>query len=245
MIVDKYSSTRALLKNFLRAEISDCRIHEAVSLEEGLSFFNPMDIQLAILSDRLSELEHAGRHRDIPPVVQRFANKVACLVILSLHQPQHMSGLQTMGFRHFLPNPYTANQLAEMVEQVAPARRLRNQPRFHLPHTTAHLHLGEHTLHALVVNVSPSGVLCEVAVTADKPPVFSFNDMSQLAISLHLPAALNIPVLERLACRLVGMKILEWHENNLPALLRLEVKLLTEMVHNFAQLSHTLLLMEE
>ncbi|MBF0613506.1 MAG: response regulator transcription factor [Magnetococcales bacterium] len=245
MIVDKYSSTRALLKNFLRAEISDCRIHEAVSLEEGLSYCNPIPIQLAILSDRLSELEHAGRNRDIPPVVQRFANQVTCLVVLSHHQPQHVSGLQAMGFRHILPNPYTASQLAEMVEQVAPARRLRNQPRFHLPHTTAQLHLGQHTLHALVVNVSPSGVLCEVALSADTPPTFSFDAFAQLAISLHLPPALKVPVQEHLACRLVGMKVLEWHENNLPALLRLEVKLRTEMIHNFAQLSHTLLLMEE
>lgn len=246
LIIDKFLSSRALLRHYLRAELNDCQLRELYSLEEGLPLLAREQIHIAILNDRLPGLENLLRdngHSDIP---SQFVTLVPSLIILTMDRPDHVSRLQEAGFHHFLATPFTPAQLAAQVEFLAPAKNLRSHPRFHLPGTEAQLHLGEWTFPSQVINVSRNGILCELTLVDPflvDPGLrsFSWEVLHHLRISVRLPDALHHPPLQEMPCRLVGIKVLQWHDNHLPNIIRVEVNLVAPLTANLEELARDLL----
>lgn len=234
LILDKYRSTRAKLKSFIGAELSDTVVHEADNVDDGMRILTQEEVHSLIVDDRLPGLERILCKRlKEPPTRSLFHVGVPSLLVLTSSPRQAtLERYREQGFEHFLPTPYTPENLASKIDALCAPRLLRNYRRYHLDGTRTMLLGNGSAIAGTLINFSRNGVLCESSLT---PPaggdgsenllVELISNLPLLRLSLLLPPDYRDIQVSNLPCRLVGMKVLSWLEDQRPERVRLELNI--------------------
>lgn len=231
LIIDRYVTTRTLIRSFLESELADIQVLEAGGLTAGQESMTRHRVHLVIVNDRLAGLELLVHHPPHDPSARIRMQAVTLLLVTSGGEAR-AERFRQEGFEHILVSPFSQELLARQVDLICPPRQLRACRRYHIPGAVTRLHWDGRVIPASLLNISRHGLLCEwrlegcpdlideeggVRDTAPLP----LHQWQGVTIDLRLPADWNAPELPPLAARLVGIKVMAWGEDGTPCRVRL------------------------
>lgn len=231
LLLDKYRSTRAKLKNYIGAELSDTVVHEADNVDDGMRILTQEEVHSLIVDDRLPGLERIlfNQTKAVQTRSIFHVGVPSLLVLTSSPRQATLERYREQGFEHFLPTPFTPENLASKIDALCAPRQLRSYKRYHLDGARTRLFSNAIEVRGNLINFSRNGVLCEISLTpqgggngADNLLTVLMSSLPLLRLSMELPPDYRDIQILNLPCRLVGMKVLGWQENLIPERVRME-----------------------
>lgn len=213
LLVHPARSTRALIKKYVFAELSDVEFIEAGNAEDALAELqvNPFDVVVVSPGTRdmsLLELKEG--------VAETEHNRATPLIVLSEDENgEDFEALNAQGFEHVVALRVRPVELIHAINKVCNPRNWRKNERHYIPGAEVLIKVANATAEAHLINISKGGVLLDLI--SNDPEILLQGD---LMLTIWIPESGQENKLDQLPGKLSRLHVLEWHSDNRPAAMR-------------------------
>lgn len=160
LLIHPALETRAKLSRDIFSEFDDIVISEANSVEEALDLLNHKKFDLILAGSYWGSMKGVELYEKAKRTPLNRATPFI-LVVDSQAQDENEE-LEIQGVEHFLVLPATPVEISAKINATCNPRKLRSYDRFSLPNVKITFHLKQGPLAAEMVNLSLSGMLCDL-----------------------------------------------------------------------------------
>jgi len=199
---------RDIINRFLATEMPDIEFREAGAASDAINLLQRERFDIVLCATTIDGMDGraiSAKMRSIPQ------NENAHFILLiSSGKEEPLKESLRRGFENYMHIPFTAQELAEKVNEKVDPRTWRKHDRLHIPGARAVLHLASGTIEAVVVNISMSGLLCDFPTTAQWSEIWRGAEMT-----LHFPPAYESVTIPGVRYKLLRMNILPAKESQI------------------------------
>ncbi len=209
LIIHGSRSVRRLLKTYIVSELTDVLIFEAETPEDGAQQLQDQKFEVVICGKISNELGKTFIHKTIE---ETGANKDTPIIILtSTCSVENIDELIKDGVKHYLVIPFSQFELRDKINEVCEPRSWREHDRVSIPDTKAIIHMDNGDVEVDVINLSESGILCDIESTEQ------YGDLLNSAhITVKFSAKYGGAMVKILWCKLFRAIVLKWNEDYFP-----------------------------
>ncbi len=209
LIVHGSRSVRRLLKTYIVSELDDAVIFEVETAAEALEKLQDKKFEVILCGKVANEIGQTFLHKKMEEI---SLNKETPVIILtSTCTVENIDEFVKEGIKHYMVIPFTHFDLRVKINEVCDPRNWRVHDRVSIPDTKATIHLKDCDVEADVINLSETGLLCDIASTT------RFNDLVDSShITVKFPAKHKGAEIKILWCKLFRVIVLDWDEEYFP-----------------------------
>ncbi len=213
LIIHDSRVIRSLVKGFILAELDDITPLEASSGKEALQMVEQGKIDIILSAYFLKDCEGHELHSKLKAT--EMGSEIPFIVFTSTATDEHIDEIRQRGIQHHLVAPFSSVTLRKKIDEVFDPRQLRGQQRYSIPGTQAVIHLESQNITADVINLSISSAFCEFTLPADASDL-----LGSMYLSINFPAEYEGVMISDLYCKLLSVKTISWHPNDVPEKVR-------------------------
>ena len=160
LIINESRIMRRLLSSYILAELPGFEVHITSTAEEGLKAAGEKSYDLIISANEMEKMDgiEVYRRLGLSPL-----NRDAPFILMTSNREEAFrQKLREEGINHCLYSPFTAIDLAHLIENALNPRAKRKYDRFGIPGVKAVIQFQTGRLESRALNVSLKGVLTEV-----------------------------------------------------------------------------------
>ncbi|MEW5721899.1 MAG: response regulator [Thermodesulfobacteriota bacterium] len=217
LIVHESQLLRKIITGYVLSELSDLVVESAGSAQEGLVALEKKKYDVIVSALEMSGMDGLELFRRM-----RFleTNKDTPFVLTtSTDTKAQRRRVASAGIRHVLISPYTATDLARMVDVASDPREKRAFDRYSIPGVMAVFHWVESDISARVLNLSLKGVYCELVHREEYA-----NPLRPFKLDLVFPEEYGRARVENILASVLRINVMNWRDDHTPDLVRLAVK---------------------
>ena len=206
LLVHDSSLIRKLLKGYISSELDDVKIIEAKYMHEVEQILNSQKIDIVLSGNKMKEFESSFVFN---VKNNSLLNSETPLVILtSTRSDSNIEELKKNGIEHYVFPPHSSSGLISKINELYDPRKLRSEPRFFIPGTSALIHMENSDLKTKVINISQKAVRCELKLNEINDTILKAN-----YISLQFPEEYGNIIIEDIWSKILNIKILNWNKD--------------------------------
>ena len=213
LLVHPGRSIRGLIKKYVYAELSDIEIIEAESGRQAIERLAAQRFDIVACTDQLKDMELTvlkAQEQETP------VNRRTPFVVVSESESAHARNeLVSQGFDHVVQIRVRPVDLILKINKLCDPRNWRRDTRYHIPSMRVAIQMHQHTVNALLINISLGGILVELAT--DQPQLLM---QSGVDITLQIPLADGPATIDGLKGKLLRMELIKWTPDLVPAAMR-------------------------
>ena len=213
LLIHPGRSTRALIKKYIFAELSDTEIEEADSGQKALAQLQTGKFDVIISAERLDDygLEaFASKLETLKPY-----GRNSLIVISDSESDQVREDLVVQGFQHVVQIRIRPADLIKQINFVCDPRKWRKNARYHIPNSAVIIESPTRKMDADLINISLGGVFVEL--TTEDPSALMNGG---LLLTLQIPLSGAIAQIDGLTTKLLRVETVAWTRGHLPRTMR-------------------------
>lgn len=213
LLIHPGRSTRALIKKYIYAELSDTKIAEADSGQSALAQLMAVRFDVVISAENLADMgldDFASKLEAIKP-----GGRAALIVISDSEANQEREDLVLQGFANIVQIRVRPADLIESINRVCDPRKWRKDTRYHIPNTGVVIASYNKEIEAMLINISLGGILVELTT---EDPSCLMN--SGLKLALLIPLSHTTARIDGLTAKLLRIETVAWTKGHLPRTMR-------------------------
>ncbi len=212
LLIHDSSTLRNIVRRYLMSEANDIDLREIVNGEEGLDLLRREKFDFVLCGNEIGETDGLGIHEEM--VEQTVNSETPFLLLTSSPDEAHFRKFRAHGVENILTIPFSAVDLMRKINEVCNPRLWRRHERVGMHGTRVRICVDDFCTEGSVVNLSESGMLCDIAyspavplwtcraeVTVLFPPEFAAQDFKAKA-------------------RMLRASVLYWKREDIPEALR-------------------------
>lgn len=213
LLVHPGRSTRALIKKYIFAELSDTDITETSGGEQALDQIGHQDFDVIISTEQLKDMELAAFKEQLAAA---RPNGLSSLIVISDSEAdRHRDELIHAGFEHVVQIRICPSDLIKKINEVCDPRKWRKDARYHISNASVVIESPSRKMEAALINFSKGGVLVELT-TADPSTLMNGG----LSLALQIPIDQGVAVIDGLTTKLLRVETVAWTQGHLPKTMR-------------------------
>lgn len=213
LLIHSGRSTRALIKKYIFAELSDTDIIEADGGLQALEQIEQKDFDIIITAERIKDMDlEAFKGR----LAAALPNGLSSLIVISESEADRDRGvLVRQGFEHVVQIRVCPSDLIRKINKVCDPRKWRKDARYHISNASVVIEAPNRKFKAALINFSKGGVLVELT-TSDPSALMNGG----LSLALQIPIDQGVAVIDGLATKLLRVETVTWTQAHLPKTMR-------------------------
>ena len=231
LIIHEAQALRTLLKRYLLSELDNIYFDESPKSLASLTKMQEQQYDLIVCAYQMKDLnglELYWKSRELPLNPNK---ETPFLILTSSPSPELLAHITPGGPIHHMAAPFTAEELGQKIKATADPRKRRQGIRVTIAGTRAIFEAGTQQLEANVVNISKSGLLCDMDYPDSGLNIFDIE-----RARIIFPPAMDSVRTEPIRVRILRLEVLSTHESLAPKVIRLVCQFIDVSEHN-----HTLL----
>ena len=160
LIINESQVVRKIITSYIQAELNDIVLDSAPSAEEGLLMLSEKKYDLVLSAMEMAVmtgLEIRRRMRKTP-----INSSTPFIVMTSIVTEAQKERLASMGVEYIIFAPYTAEDLARVINRACNPRKMRQHARYNIPGSKAMIQMNDSRMVMEVLNISLAGLLGEL-----------------------------------------------------------------------------------
>jgi DNA-binding NarL/FixJ family response regulator len=213
LLIHPGRSTRALLKKYIYAELSDTEITEADSGQSALAQLKAGRFDVIISAEHLADMgldDLAAKLETIKP-----GGREALIVISDSEANQVREDPALGGFANIVQIRVRPADLIESINRVCDPRKWRKNTRYHISNAGVVIAASNEEIKATLINISLGGILVELTT---EDPGCLMNGGLTLALLIPLPH--STARIDGLTTKLLRIETVAWTKGHLPRTMR-------------------------
>lgn len=209
LLIHPSRSTRALIKKYILAELSDIDIFEAGSGQLAVDQINGRCFDVIVSTDQLKDMTVADFKSSLEATTQ---NGHTPLIVICESESNHaVDNLRETGFEQVVRIRVRPSDLIKAINAACNPRDWRKDARYHIPRATVRIAGKNADFEANLINISMGGLLVELL--ADKPADLLNGE---LALDLRIPLPSGSACLQDLTAKLLRLEAVSWTKDHVP-----------------------------
>ncbi|MFZ1986265.1 MAG: PilZ domain-containing protein [Desulfatitalea sp.] len=213
LLVHPNRSTRALIKKYVFAELSDVEFFETENGCNALTELNMNPFDVVIVTTGLIDIPAIELKAKLAETTH---NEMTPFIVLSEDEngTDHHR-LTQLGFQHVVLLRVRPADLIAKINEVCDPRKWRKDKRYYIAKAEVLINARSQAMDATLINISRGGILMELITFT--PELLMESD---LRVTLRVPESTDTIELRDLPCRLLRVNVTEWQPNSCPAAMR-------------------------
>lgn len=213
LLVHDIDIVKEFIKQQLCAELNDIKITETESTSSALAIVREQKFDVVICAEELSGISGQDYFASIKKTA--LNEKTAFLMITTSKSPDKLDELKNQGINNFLVTPFSSAELTVKINEICNPKHWRSESRYSIPGTTARIFVNNIEIQANVLNLSKSGLLCDLVYQKDYIGFLRPGHLSVL-----LPSDFTINQVDNIPGKMLRLDVLNWHEDMTPSHVR-------------------------
>lgn len=233
LIIHDSKTMLGLLKRYVLSELSDVFIAEAASAEKGLKELEGQTFDTVICANKMKEMDGPDIYRKNQEFVRN--KETPFIIVTSSQTGENLEELASHGIEHYLISPFTPQKLRDKIDLVCNPRKMRASDRISIPGAKAVLHFKFFIADAKILNISSSGILCDLTLPKQNSDV-----MKRANIAIYFPPEYGNVRVENVSVRLLRLNVLTCDEDYIPQDVRVGWQFMDVSEENREVIDHVL-----
>ena len=208
LVIHEMKLIRNMLKGKIQSEFHG--VFETLAIPPQIAYAKIEDekYEMVICGKDMIEWDDRNLYEEL--IKSKFNVNTPFVVLSSPLNEAEISGFKAKGIEHFLFSPLTSLSIKTKINELCNPRKWRKKERFNIPNTRVLLLHKDYFTTGKVINLSVSGVLCEVKYW-EEVRLFKCK-----RLTLQFSKANNDARIQNLECKLLSQKAVSWDENKNP-----------------------------
>ena len=223
LIIHEARTTLSILKTYVISELNDAVVVEASSAAEGIEKLKESEFDVVVCGKTFREMDGISIYKEMCECENN--KETPFVIITSSGSDKNIKELTDQGIEHYLISPFTPLELREIINVVCDPRKWRIHDRISVPDTKAVIHLNNDNVEADVINISMSGVLCDLICEK------SYNELlNSTHITVNSPDKYDGAQIKILWCKIFRVNVLDWNTVYFPQCIPNHIRVIWQIV---------------
>ncbi len=209
LIIHDSIAVRKLLMNYIQSELNDVVVNVVESAAKGIKKLKDDIFSVVICGNQTNSMGNTTVFKEMRSL--EAGRDTPFIIITSTGSKENIKDFKDQGIEHYLVSPFTPIELRSLIKEACDPRTFRKHARISVPGAKAVVHMRDYDVEANVINISESGILCDVTC------VKQYNDLLNSAhMTIEFPAQYDNAKIKILWCMVFRVLVLTWDKEYFP-----------------------------